>query len=364
MKQVVKKVATAMTIAAVLVCSSQAITTKAEEIKEEKSLGGLSKVLDNYNNEGISNKSQSTTLLSTQISIPENIAIAKCNDYVNIREKAGTSYNIIGILTKDSYGIVLEVIDGWARIQSGSVTGYVSTDYLYMGAEGTAKAKELASLLATVTANSVNVRKEPSTLTNDNIIEEVVKGEDLAVLSAEVVTKNDPGAVLWVKVALDDSEGEEVVGYVAKDYVDVGYKWKSASKVDIEVANSSPLRYNLVNESKKYIGLRYVWGGTSLTTGADCSGFVWAIYKKCGLNASSLGLPRTSSEMARGGNKVTSATIKPGDLVFYGDSSGRVNHVAMYIGNNQVIHESGRQTGCKISNMYYRKVVTMRSYLQ
>lgn len=363
MKQTIKKVTTAMTIAAILVCSSQAIITKAEEIKEETSLAGMSKALNQYNSNDISNKSE-TTLLSSQISIPENIAIAKCNDYVNIREKAGTSYNIIGILTKDSYGIVLEVTDGWAKIQSGSVTGYVSVDYLYMGEEGATKAREIASLLATVTASSVNIRKEPSTLTRDNIIEEVVKGEDLPVLSAEVVAKNDPSAILWVKVALDDSDGEEVVGYVAKEYVDVGYKWKTASKVDVEVANSSPIRYNLVNESKKYIGLRYVWGGTSLTQGADCSGFVWAIYKKCGLNASSLGLPRTSSEMARGGTKVTSATIKPGDLVFYGDSKGRVNHVAMYIGNNQVIHESGRKTGCKISNMYYRKVVTMRSYLQ
>ncbi len=364
MKQAIKKVTTAMTIAAILVCSSQVITIKAEEIKEETSLAGLSKVLNQYVSDDNASKSETTTLLSSQISIPENIAIAKCNDYVNIREKAGTSYNIIGILTKDSYGIVLEVKDGWAKIQSGSVTGYVSTDYLYMGEEGVTKAREVASLLATVTANSVNVRKEPSTLSKDNIIEEVVNGEDLAVLSAEVVTKNDPGAVLWVKIALDDSEGEEVVGYIAREFVDVGYKWKTASKVDVEAANSSPIRYNLVNESKKYIGLRYVWGGTSLTTGADCSGFVWAVYKKCGLNTSSLGLPRTSSEMARGGTKVTSATIKPGDLVFYGDSRGRVNHVAMYIGNNQVIHESGRKTGCKISNMYYRKVVTMRSYLQ
>lgn len=363
MRQAIMKITTAMTIAAVLLCSSQAVTVRAEEIKEETSLGGLSKVLDQYNREDNGKKSDSSTLFSEQITIPENIAIAKCNDYVNIREKAGTGNNIIGILTKDSYGIVLEVKDGWAKIQSGQVTGYISTDYLYMGAEGVQKAKEVASLLATVTANSVNVRTEPSTL-NNNVVDSVSMGEDLAVLSAEVVSKNDPSATLWVKVALDESNGEEVVGYVAKDFVEVGYKWKTASKVDVEVANSSPVRYNLVNESKKYIGLPYVWGGTSLVSGADCSGFVWAIYTKCGLNVSSLGLPRTSSEMARGGNKVTSANIKPGDLVFYGDSRGRVDHVAMYIGNNQVIHESGRKTGCKISNMYYRKVVAMRSYLQ
>ena len=352
--------ATAFIAATILAFSGMSMPVKAETTSGE-GIGGLGALFSEYyNNETDSDSTITTSLLSTPITIPNNIAIANCTDSINIREKANTSANIVGKLSKDAYCITLEEAqDGWVKIKSGDVTGYVSTDYLYMGQEGYKKAEQLATLKATVTANHVNVRSNPSSVSDDNIIAEVSKGEDLIVVedkSVEVVTKNDPNATIWVKVIIDDSEG-----YVTKDYVKLEYKWKTAIK--IESVTASSLRTTLVSEAKKHIGLRYSWGGTSLTTGADCSGFVWAVYKKCGLSVSKLGLPRTSSEMSKSGKKVSMSTIQPGDLVFYGKSNGSVDHVAMYIGNGKVIHESGRSEGCKINNINYRTVITMRNYL-
>ena len=349
-------------IAAIAVAGLIAVTPvssiTAAEVSDGVSIGGFSYLLEQYYGDENSSETGDTSLLASEIEIPENIAIANVNEFCYIREGAGTSYNIVGILTKDAYCIVLEHSDGWAKIKSGSVYGYIKDDYLFMGEEGVNKAKETAMLTATVTANTVNVRSTPTTL-EDNIITEVTKGEQLEVLdeaSKELFTKNDPGATIWVKVSIDDIEG-----YVTREYVNVAYTWKTAVKQS--AVTSSILRNTIVNEAMKYIGLKYVWGGESLTKGADCSGFVRAIYKKCGVNISKLS--RTSYGMAGQsiGKTVSLSNAKPGDLVFYGDSSGNINHVAIYIGNGQIIHESGRKSGCKISNVNYRTIIKIKNFL-
>ncbi|MDD5936302.1 MAG: C40 family peptidase [Clostridiales bacterium] len=349
-------------IAAMILAFSFSGTTAKAESTSGEGIGGMGGLLTEYYEESDSSSTVTTSLLSTPVTIPGNIAIANCNDSINIRAQGTTSANIVGRLAKNGSCIVLEEAkDGWVKVKSGEVTGYICTDYLFMGQEGYQKAEQLAKLKATVTANGVKVRSNPSTVSNDNIITEVSKGEDLIVIDnqqVEVVTKNDPKATIWVKVVIDDQEG-----YVTKDYVSLNYKWKEATKIEAGTVTNSSLRNSIITEAKKHVGLRYAWGGTSLTTGADCSGFVWATYTKCGLSVKKLGLPRTSSEMSQSGKKVTRSTIQPGDLVFYGKSNGRVDHVAMYIGNGKVIHESGRSEGCKISNMNYRTVLGMRNYL-
>lgn len=351
-----------LTAATVFLLGAQSITARAETVTEENSLGGMSELIEEYVNDTSSkDSSQVTNLFATDVTIPDNIAIANVNDYVNIREKPGTSFNIVGILPKDAYCIVQSVSDGWAKISSGGVTGYVSTEYLYMNSEGVSKAKKLAQLTATVTAGSVNVRSEASTLTNDNIIAEVNRNEELEVVndsSMDLLTKNDPNATLWVKIKIDNLEG-----YVSREFVNVSYGWKSATKIDPIDATVSSLRTRIVQEAKQHIGLRYVWGGNSLVSGADCSGFVLAVYRECGVSTSNF--PRRSKDLAVSsyGTTVSKANIKPGDMVFYGDSRGNVDHVAMYIGNGQVIHESGYSTGCKISNINYRTVIRIKNYL-
>lgn len=338
---------------------------------DSNGLAGFSFIFDQYlmsDSDEDSSEENSTTLFSTDVSIPENVAIANVTDSCNIREGAGTNYNIIGIFPKNAYCVVLDVTEsGWAHIKSGSVTGYIKTDYLFLGDEGYQKASELARLMATVTAGTVNVRTEPSTESDDTIIMEVTRGEQLEVVEDAILNKNDEKAKLWVKVIVDstdmtESDGDSY-GYISSEFVKVGYDWKTAVKIDPIDASVSAIRRKVVSESKKYIGLKYVWGGTSLTKGADCSGFCIAVYRACGISTKKL--PRTSYGMAGSsvGKTVSLANAKPGDLVFYGDTRGNVNHVGIYIGNNQVIHESGRKEGCKISRVNYRTILKIKNFI-
>lgn len=346
--------------------------TGAQAASDSNALAGFSFLFDKYitENDTTSKKSEEAVakLFSSQTDIPDNVVVAKVIDSCNIREGAGTNYNIIAIFPKNAYGVLLEQTpDGWAKIKSGNVTGYIKTDYLYMGEEGYQKASELAHLTATVTAGVVNVRTKPSTTDMDSVIMEVTRGEQLDVIEDGIINKNDPKAQLWVKVMVDSSDvsssDEDMVGYVSAEYVNVGYNWKTAVKIDPIDASVSAIRRKVITEAKKYIGLKYVWGGMSLKTGADCSGFCHAIYKACGISTKKL--PRTSYDMAASSNgkTVSLANAKPGDLVFYGDKQGHVNHVGIYIGNNQVIHESGRKDGCKISKVNYRTIIKIKNFI-
>lgn len=357
-----RKLSILLSISLIMCLFGGTTMVSAGVISGETALGGISYYLNKYYDNATDEEEASGSLLADKVTIPENVAIAKVNDYLNIRSGAGTTYGVVGYLPKNGMCVVLEEENGWAYIESGIVKGYVSCDYLYMGEEGKAKAESLACLMATVNAGTVNFRSEPSTASDDNIVAKVSNGEALEVIEETVVNKDDD-TTLWVKAYLDDMEG-----YIAKNLVNVAYDWvRAVSMTSIVGADSasglSALRASIVIEAKKHLGLKYVWGGNSLVYGADCSGFCLAVYKKCGINTSSL--PRTSYGMAGSskGRKVTLANAKPGDLVFYGDSAGNVNHVAIYIGSGQIIHESGRKTGCKISNVKYRTIIKIKNFL-
>lgn len=347
---------------AIAICSIFANDAEAAEnvISGERALGGLSYYLDlYYESSGNNNSAQ---LFSEPISIPENVAIAKVNDYLNIRNGAGTKNSVIGFLPRNGMCTVLDSADGWAHIKSGNINGYVSTDYLYMGEEGRQKALALTTLKATVKADNVNFRSKPDTTSNVNILTKVSHGEQLVVIDECVVAKDDANT-LWVKCYCDDMEG-----YVSKDLVSVAYDWdKAVSMTEVlngeSTVGTSSVRVAIIAEAKKHLGLKYVWGGNSLSTGADCSGFCLAVYRAIGINTK--GYPRTSSELSKSslGRTVTLAQAQPGDMVFYGNSSGTVNHVALYMGNGQIIHESGRAYGCRISNVNYRTVLKIKNFI-
>ncbi|MDE6980450.1 MAG: C40 family peptidase, partial [Lachnospiraceae bacterium] len=101
----------------------------------------------------------------------------------------------------------------------------------------------------------------------------------------------------------------------------------------------------------QFVGNPYVYGGTSLTNGADCSGFTLSIFAKYGIY-----LPHSSAAQAGYGRRINASEAQPGDLFFYGSGS-RISHVAIYIGNGQIVHASSRRTGIKISNAYYRSPI-------
>lgn len=265
-----------------------------------------------------------------------NIGIANVTEgNLNVRDMPSIDGKLVGKMPKDSACEVLEMLEGWAHIKSGEVEGYVSLDYLFTGLEAMLKAKDLVQTVVVVNTDNLNVRVEPST--KSTILTKVPKGEELAYLET---------LEGWVKVKIDNEEA-----YVSAEYVTVDSKLKTAvTMTELRYgAGVSDVRVDLVEYAKQFLGNPYVWGGTSLTKGADCSGFVLSIYKKYGYK-----LPHYSGSQANCGTTITFDKIQPGDLVFYKDGKGVIEHVAIYIGNKQIIHASSPETGIKISKYNYR----------
>lgn len=265
-----------------------------------------------------------------------NIGIADVTEgNLNVRELPSIDAKLVGKMPKDSACEVLEMLDGWAHIHSGEVDGYVSLDYLLTGLDAMLKAKDLVQTVVVVNTDNLNVRVAPST--ESAILTKVPKGEELEYV------ENLEG---WVRVKIDNEEA-----YVSADYVTVDNKLKTAvTMTELRYgAGVSDVRVDLVEYAKQFLGNPYVWGGTSLTKGADCSGFVLSIYKKYGYK-----LPHYSGSQANCGTTISFDKIQPGDLVFYKDARGVIEHVAIYIGNKQIIHASSPETGIKISKYNYR----------
>ena len=143
----------------------------------------------------------------------------------------------------------------------------------------------------------------------------------------------------WRKVSVAGK-----TGYVPKQYVYVGTKAPS-------LTGSTYTKGQTVAEfAQRFVGNPYVWGGTDLNRGADCSGFIGSIYRSFGYK-----LPRSSSELRSAGRKVSYSQKQPGDIICYN------GHVAMYIGNGKIVHASSRKTGIKISQRAnYRSIVCVR----
>lgn len=266
-----------------------------------------------------------------------NIGIAQVDNNLNVRETADESGKLVGKLPKDAACEILGTEGNWAHIQSGDVEGYVSMDYLLTGVEAKLKAREIFKTVAVVTTDALKIREEPNT--ECGVLTTVPEGEEL-----EVVEELDG----WVKINLDDE-----AYYVCADYVKVEEKLGTAFTMTqlLYGQGVSDLRVDLCEFAKQFVGNPYVWGGTSLTKGADCSGFVMSVYKNFGYS-----LPHYSGSQANSGTKISMNEAQPGDLIFYG-KNGTINHVAIYIGGGQVVHASSPSTGIKISSYNYRSPI-------
>ena len=304
-----------------------------------------------------------------------NLVIAKVNSYVNVRSDASEEAEIVGKLYDKSVGTYLSEKDGWYEINSGNVTGYVKAEFCVTGKDAIELAKEVGTRIAVVTTTTLKVREEAST--EATVLGLVPIEEELSV-----VEEQDG----WVKVDI-----EEGYGWVSTDYVTLRTDFvKAESKAEEEArlakeaeerrkaqaaaaANSQKPESNgnkNYNSASSYIpagggsasgnavaqfalqfkGNPYVYGGTSLTNGADCSGFVMSVYKNFGVN-----LPHSSSADRNVGSAVGSlAEAQPGDLICY---SG---HVALYIGGNQIVHASTSRTGIIVSRADYRNILAIR----
>lgn len=262
-----------------------------------------------------------------------NIGIAQVDGNLNIRKEASENGEIIGKIKNGGAVEILDTADGWVHVSSGKVEGYVSADYIVTGQEAVDLANQLVAWVATATGDGLRIRREPNT--DSPIIINVSSGEKLDMIE-------DLGD--WVKVSIDGDEG-----YVSADYVTIAQELEHAMTLE-EInfgAGVNGTRASLCTFALQFVGNPYVWGGTSLTKGADCSGFVLSVFANYGIY-----LPHSSRAQANCGTKISASEAQPGDLFFYG--SGSISHVAIYIGNGQIVHASNRRTGIKISSAYYR----------
>lgn len=338
-----------------------------------------------------------------------DIAVAQVNHYVNVRQEPDTESEILGKLYDKSAATVLETTeDGWYRITSGSVNGYVKAEYVVVGDEELARS--VGTRLATVTTTTLFVRTEPTT--EAKVLTMLPDGDDVVV--------TDESTEGWAKVSTADGDG-----YVALDYVTLSTEYihaeskaeeearlareeaerqaaaraaeearkareveaaraaaeqeaarKAAEKQEAKKSGAgssaaaggssagsgsgssagqsaqtaSSNGQAVVDYARQFLGNPYVYGGNSLTNGTDCSGFVKGVYAAFGIN-----LPRTSSEQRSVGYAVSLSEIQPGDIVCY---SG---HVGIYAGNNTLIHASNEKTGITLTSpVTYRSVLAVR----
>ncbi len=308
----------------------------------------------------------------------KSLVIAQVNNYVNVRDLPSEDGNIVGKLYDKSVGVFIEEENGWYKIESGSVTGYVKGEYCVTGEAAVELAKKVGTRIATVTTTTLKVREQPST---DSTVLGLVPIEDELLVTEELDG--------WVKINIEEGDG-----YVSTDYVTLSTEFvKAESKAEEEarlkkaeeerkaaeaaaaasqakkksssgnsssstsqapamtVSGGSEYGNAVANYALQFVGNPYVYGGTSLTNGADCSGFVMSVYSNFGIS-----LPHSSAADRKVGYEVEGglANAQPGDLICY---SG---HVALYIGNGQIVHASTAKTGIIVSNAGYRQALAVR----
>lgn len=265
----------------------------------------------------------------------ENLGIANVQDSLNIRETP-IDGQIVGRLLVDAACEIISEEDGWYYIESGEISGYVSAEYILTGDAALERAWDVMANIATVKADALYLREEPST--ESGIVEVLGNSERLEVLEQ---------ADGWAKVVVDSTEG-----YVSMDYIEITSELQTARTLSqiMYGMDVSDLRLEMITFAQQFVGYPYVYGGNSLTRGTDCSGFTNLIYANFGIS-----IPRTATTQYNYGTKISIDELLPGDLIIYGESS--IEHVGMYIGNGQIVHASNERTGIKYSQMYYRNII-------
>lgn len=291
----------------------------------------------------------------------ENVVVAKTGDYVRIRSAASDNAQVVGKFYEDAVGLILSEEKGWYEIQSGNVIGYVKKDFCVIGKEAQEMAAQLGNRMAEVLCERLVVRMGAAE--DAEVLGMVAMGDTLIVTGE---TED------WIRVDI-----EEGCGWIKKEFVRVYTEYiraesveeealrlekeeKDREKARIAAAKNAILTVEKTDETEmgiavakyaiQFIGNPYVWGGTSLTEGVDCSGFVMKVYEEFGVE-----LPHSSAADRTQGYAVDGLeNALPGDLICY---SG---HVALYIGDGQIVHAASEKSGIKVSNADYRQILAIR----
>ncbi|MBP3610498.1 MAG: C40 family peptidase [Lachnospiraceae bacterium] len=337
----------------------------------------------------------------------ENLGIAHVDDYVNIRSGPSTDYKILGKLYNGCVANILGYEGDWVKIQSGNLEeGYIKAEFLLIGWEAEDKIEEYCDKVATVNCDVLNVRTGMST--QDRIYDQIPNGEsyyvaeeyeewveiilgqddstgqmhtgyvykefvDLTYEYQYAITIEEEQARIAAEEAARKAEEERLRKLAEEEAArkaaeearrkaeEEAKKAEAQAKAEAEEAKrlleqqqalateSAKLRQEVASYALNFVGNPYVWGGTSLTKGADCSGFVQSIYKQFGYT-----IPRVSRDQAVSAGycdvKPDPEHLLPGDLIFYKNNKGVVSHVAMYIGDGKVVHAADVKSGIKVSS--------------
>ncbi|MBE5970564.1 MAG: hypothetical protein E7242_10070 [Lachnospiraceae bacterium] len=312
--------------------------------------------------------SQST---AAEDSIYNSIAISVCDDNVNVRSGPSTDYDVVGVISNHCAASIIGVEGDWYHIQSGNVEGYILSSYFVVGAEAESLANQIGFIKATVNDGTgvLNVRTEPNT--SSEVISSIFDGEAYSVVE-------ESGN--WVKVNFEGFEG-----WISSDYVSIGLKYDTAKTFEelqaeeeariaattATVSSYSEDRYETYHSiasassydgslgericayASQFVGwLPYVYGGNSLETGTDCSGFTSLVFAQFGI-----GLSRSSDAQAGNGYSVPLSDAMPGDIIVYG------GHVALYIGGGMIIDEPVPGAVCSCRSMYIMPIQDVRRVL-
>lgn len=415
----------AATLAGIIIAGGYSLNTQASGVISDMPGAGIAVVLNdtvlatNKDKTEVTTAEDTTTEVTQETvqedaSVSENetpvvkseyddVAIAQVSNYVNLRSEPSEEGEILGKLYNNSAATIISVEGDWYKIKSGTVDGYVKAEFVVSGAEAEELAKEVGHRTATVNTETLKVRNDAGL---DATVQTLIpEGE-----SYDVVEELDG----WVKIAVDT----DIEGYVSSEYVNLETEFVEAESIEEEKARleeeerirkeaeeaakkadeaaaaakkketksessttsttntessqaasseaaapavTAPVsgsRAAIVSYALQFVGNPYVAGGTSLTNGADCSGFTYSVFADCGIS-----IPRDSRSQAAGGTPVDLSAIQPGDLLFYSDG-GSINHVALYIGNGQVVHASTAKTGIKISAYNYRTPCKAVTYIR
>lgn len=227
-----------------------------------------------------------------------DMAFANVQTFLYIRSGPTTESEWLGKLYPDNAAKIIGPVGEWTKIQSGTVTGYVYSDYIIIGKNADQKAREMVSQAES-------------------------QQEEEAFVYAE--SKEEEAARL-------QAEAEE-----------------AARKAAEEAAAKAQTGQAIVDYACQFIGNPYVWGGTSLTEGADCSGFVQSVFAHFGIS-----LPRTTWDMENVGTPVSYDQAVAGDLILYD------GHVGIYMGNGEIVNAINSQRGIGILPATYTNILTVR----
>lgn len=311
-----------------------------------------------------------------------DLALANVTNYVNVRAEANTESAIVGKIYDGAVAQILDTVEGedgqWFKIVSGNVEGYIKSEFFLYGDAAAQVIDEYVTRYAVVLADRLNVRESPDIASKR--IGYIDNGEKVKLLE-------DNGD--WMKVQYTETK----TGFVASEYVTVSEEFVYAKTLEEEAAelaaqkaleerqqvseaqaaentaititaptgnyaDNGELRSEIIEYAKQFLGNKYVHGGQSLVTGTDCSGFTSLIYAEFGYSVS-----RTpSGQLANDGRSIDISEAQPGDIICYG-SGGKCTHVALYIGDGQIIHSANSRKGVVIYEADYDTIIGVKNII-